>query len=191
MVKPSKLFFLSMFSSKNIFNLILSFILLTTTLAGVWLLHTGQYQQFTHNSTVVLALIAMSLFLSLVFVVRLSLLAIKNLQQSISDMEMKNRHNQDAILRLLDEMEVLADGDLTASATVTDEITGAIADSVNFTVDELRNLVTKIDSTTIEVASAAQETQATALHLTDASDHQAQQITEVSSAITEMAASIE
>jgi len=106
-------------------------------------------------------------------------------------MELRNRHNQDAILRLLDEMGDLADGDLTVSATVTEDITGAIADSVNFTIDELRSIVTQINTTTLQVASAAQETQATALHLTDASDHQAQQITEVGSAITQMAGSIE
>jgi twitching motility protein PilJ len=94
-------------------------------------------------------------------------------------------------LQLLDEMGDLADGDLTVSATVTEDITGAIADSVNFTIDALRNLVTQINSTTVQVATAAQETQATALHLTDASDHQAQQISEVTSAITNMAASIE
>ncbi|MCL4143623.1 UNVERIFIED_CONTAM: hypothetical protein GTU68_048321 [Idotea baltica] len=106
-------------------------------------------------------------------------------------MELHSRHNKDAILRLLDEMGDLADGDLTVSATVSDDITSAIADFVNFTIDELRNLVTTINTTTLQVASAAQETQATALHLTDASDHQAQQITEVSTAINQMAGSIE
>jgi twitching motility protein PilJ len=113
------------------------------------------------------------------------------LQASLDEVEKRSRQNQDAILRLLDEMGDLADGDLTVSATVTENITGAIADSVNFTIDELRNLVTQINTTTLQVASAAQETQATALHLTDASDHQAQQITEVSTAITDMAGSIE
>jgi twitching motility protein PilJ len=106
-------------------------------------------------------------------------------------MELQNRQNQDAILRLLDEMGDLADGDLTVSATVTEDITGAIADSVNYTIDALRSLVEQINSTTLQVAEAAQETQSTAHHLTDASEHQAQQITEVSSAITQMAGSIE
>lgn len=106
-------------------------------------------------------------------------------------MEVQNRHNQDAILQLLDEMGDLADGDLTVTATVTEDITGAIADSVNYTIDALRDLVENINSTTVHVASAAQETQATALHLTDASAHQTQQITDVSTAISEMAGSIE
>ena len=102
-----------------------------------------------------------------------------------------NTRNQEAILRLLDEMGNLADGDLTVSATVTEDITGAIADSVNYTIDALRSLVTSINDTTQQVSSAAQQTQATAIHLAEASDHQAQQITGASAAINEMAVSIE
>ena len=102
-----------------------------------------------------------------------------------------NKRNQEAILRLLDEMGDLADGDLTVQATVTEDITGAIADSINYAIDALRNLVQAINETTQQVSSAAQQSQATAMHLADASDHQAQQITAASSAINEMAVSIE
>lgn len=51
--------------------------------------------------------------------------------------ENENRRNQDAILRLLNDMADLADGDLTIRAAVTEDLTGAIADSINFTIDEL------------------------------------------------------
>ena len=102
-----------------------------------------------------------------------------------------NTRNQEAILRLLDEMGDLADGDLTVTATVTEDITGAIADSINYAIDALRNLVAAINDTTQQVSTAAQQTQATAMHLAEASDHQAQQITDASSAINEMAMSIE
>ncbi len=105
--------------------------------------------------------------------------------------EETNTRNQEAILRLLDEMGDLADGDLTVTATVTEDITGAIADSINYAIDALRNLVAAINDTTQQVSTAAQQTQATAMHLAEASDHQAQQITDASSAITEMAVSIE
>jgi twitching motility protein PilJ len=105
--------------------------------------------------------------------------------------EEMNATNQEAILRLLDEMGDLADGDLTVSATVTEDITGAIADSINYAIDALRNLVSAINDTTQQVSSAAQQTQATAMHLAEASDHQAQQITDASTAINEMATSIE
>ncbi|MFN9967415.1 MAG: methyl-accepting chemotaxis protein [Lysobacteraceae bacterium] len=102
-----------------------------------------------------------------------------------------NQRNQEAILRLLDEMGSLAEGDLTAKATVTEDITGAIADSINFAIDQLRALVGTINETAVQVAAAAQETQATAMHLADAAEHQAQQITSASAKISEIAASID
>jgi len=102
-----------------------------------------------------------------------------------------NQRNQEAILRLLDEMGSLAEGDLTVKATVTEDITGAIADSVNFAVEALRSLVTTINETAVQVSAAAQETQATAMHLAEAAEHQAQQITSASAAINDMAKSID
>ncbi|PZO06919.1 MAG: chemotaxis protein [Lysobacteraceae bacterium] len=102
-----------------------------------------------------------------------------------------NQRNQEAILRLLDEMGSLAEGDLTVKATVTEDITGAIADSINFAVEALRSLVSTINETAVQVAAAAQETQATAMHLAEAAEHQAQQIASASAQINEMASSID
>lgn len=102
-----------------------------------------------------------------------------------------NQRNQEAILRLLDEMGSLAEGDLTVKATVTEDITGAIADSINFAVEALRSLVSTINETAVQVAAAAQETQATAMHLAEAAEHQAQQITSASAQINEIASSID
>jgi len=112
-------------------------------------------------------------------------------RRQIRETEALNKRNQDAILRLLDEMGSLAEGDLTVKATVTEDITGAIADSVNFAVEALRSLVTTINETAVQVAAAAQETQATAMHLAEAAEHQAQQITSASAAINEIAVSID
>ncbi|ACL73974.1 putative methyl-accepting chemotaxis sensory transducer [Thioalkalivibrio sulfidiphilus HL-EbGr7] len=103
----------------------------------------------------------------------------------------QNRRNQRAILRLLDEMTNLAEGDLTVHATVTEDITGAIADSVNYAIDALRSLVTTINQTALQVSTAAVKTQSTALRLADASNHQAREIASASSSITDMADSIE
>ena len=191
MNSPSKLFFSSLFSKGNLLNLFFTIAFTGFTIFGIWLLATGQYQQFLDDALLFSAGIVASFLLTIIMLLRLSYRPIKTLKNSMDTMELQNRHNQDAILRLLDEMGDLADGDLTVTATVTEDITGAIADSINYTIDALRNLVENINSTTLQVASAAQETQATAIHLTDASDHQAQQITEVSSAITDMASSIE
>ncbi len=101
-----------------------------------------------------------------------------------------NRRNQRAILRLLDEMADLAEGDLTVYATVTEDITGAIADSVNFTIDELRTLVTTINNTAAEVSRSTEKTQQTAISLADASAKQAREIASASAAITDMAESM-
>jgi twitching motility protein PilJ len=124
---------------------------------------------------------------SIIFLV-LSLNRAQRLRYQTS-MELNNR-NQEAIMRLLDEMGSLAEGDLTVKATVTEDMTGAIADSINFAVEQLRSLVQTINDTSVQVASSAQETQATAMHLAEAAEHQAQQINTASTRITEIATSI-
>ncbi|MDZ7828443.1 MAG: methyl-accepting chemotaxis protein [Halofilum sp. (in: g-proteobacteria)] len=103
----------------------------------------------------------------------------------------QNLRNQRAILRLLDELSTLADGDLSTHATVTEDITGAIADSVNSAIDALRSLVTTINATAEDVARAADRTQSTAIRLAEASNHQAREIAAANEAITEMASSME
>ncbi|ASK35868.1 chemotaxis protein [Alcanivorax sp. N3-2A] len=107
------------------------------------------------------------------------------------ELESENQRNQAAILRLLDELGDLADGDLTVEATVTEDFTGAIADSINYSIDQLRSLVQTINHSAVQVASAAQETQSTAMHLAEASEHQAQEIAGASAAVNEMAVSID
>ena len=128
---------------------------------------------------------------ALVLLVVLGFKLMGETRRRLSETAETNRRNQDAIMRLLDEIGDLASGDLTAQATVTEDITGAIADAINYAIDALRRLVSTINETTVQVSSAAQETQATAMHLAEASDHQAEQITAASAAINEMAISIE
>ena len=103
----------------------------------------------------------------------------------------QQERNQEAILRLLDELGSLADGDLTVQATVTEDITGAIADSINFAIEALRDLVVTINDTALRVDAAAKQTQATAGHLAEASNNQSEQITSASQQISDMAQSIE
>jgi twitching motility protein PilJ len=103
----------------------------------------------------------------------------------------QNDRNQQAILRLLDEMGSLADGDLTVEATVTEDITGTIADSFNFAIEELRKLVTTVNETAIMVDSAAKQTENTAAHMAKAADNQTREINAATESIVSMAASIE
>ena len=103
----------------------------------------------------------------------------------------QNERNQQAILRLLDELGSLADGDLTVEATVTEDITGAIADSINYAIEKLRELVTTINETAIMVDSAAKQTKSTAGHMAKAADNQSREINAATESIVSMAASIE
>jgi twitching motility protein PilJ len=103
----------------------------------------------------------------------------------------QNERNQQAILRLLDELGSLADGDLTVEATVTEDITGAIADSINYAIEKLRELVATINETAIMVDSAAKTTASTAVHMARAADTQAKEISAATESIVSMAGSIE
>jgi len=103
----------------------------------------------------------------------------------------QNERNQQAILRLLDELGSLADGDLTVEATVTEDITGAIADSINYAIEKLRELVATINQTAIMVDSAAKQTENTAVHMARAAETQAREISAATESIVSMAASIE
>jgi twitching motility protein PilJ len=103
----------------------------------------------------------------------------------------ENDRNQQAILRLLDELSNLADGDLTVQATVTEDITGAIADSINYAVDALRGLVTTINASAIQLDSATRQTQALSAHLAKASGAQSKQIASATENAAKMAGSVE
>jgi len=103
----------------------------------------------------------------------------------------QNERNQQAILRLLDEMGSLADGDLTVEATVTEDITGTIADSFNYAIEELRKLVATVNETAIMVDSAAKQTENTASHMAKAADNQGREINAATESVVSMASSIE
>ena len=103
----------------------------------------------------------------------------------------QNERNQQAILRLLDELSSLADGDLTVQATVTEDITGAIADSINYAIEALRDLVTTIKDSSILVDAASKQTEGTARQLLRAGEAQAKQAAAASESMARMAMSIE
>jgi len=103
----------------------------------------------------------------------------------------QNRETQDAILKLLDEMGSLADGDLTIEAEVTDQVTGAIADSINFAVQEMRDLVARINTATAQVTSESESTANVARELSRASAAQADEITKTTAQIQAMSSSMQ
>ncbi|MDR0275384.1 MAG: methyl-accepting chemotaxis protein [Burkholderiaceae bacterium] len=101
-----------------------------------------------------------------------------------------NDANQAAILRLMNELQAVAEGDLTQEATVTEDITGAIADSVNYTVEELRSLVGSVQNTTARVGEIMEKTQSTSTDLLAASTEQLREIRETGQSVLEMAGRI-
>jgi twitching motility protein PilJ len=102
----------------------------------------------------------------------------------------QNDQNQDAILRLMNEMQTFAEGDLTLRATVTEDITGAIADSVNFAIEELRTLVGRINTAVEQVTSATESAQQTSTQLLAAAERQSQEIRTTGSQVLGMARAI-
>jgi len=149
---------------------------------------TARYQGLGTGTTllfaVVFALIALAALLAL------GILNVREAQRRAQEAAQENRRNQDAILRLLNEMGDLAEGDLTVQATVTEDITGAIADSVNFAIEELRTLVQGINRAAEQVADSSAEARVNAEELLKDSELQARQIAETTQAVQEMSRSI-
>jgi twitching motility protein PilJ len=101
-----------------------------------------------------------------------------------------NDANQAAILRLMNELQTVAEGDLTQQATVTEDITGAIADSVNYTVEELRQLVSQVQGTVGRVTETTQQVEATSTELLAASTEQLREIRDTGESVLQMAGRI-
>ncbi|WP_374666658.1 methyl-accepting chemotaxis protein [Acinetobacter sp.] len=151
--------------------------------------------KLSSGSNLAIAIPALFLLLCLVgfliCVFRLLALRGQSDKQRVTRLQDEYDRNQNAILRLLDEIADLADGDLRSYATVSEDFTGAIADSINFAIDQLRDLVSRITETSQEVAQYTANTQGITNQLAEASEHQAQEIAGASAAINEMAVSID
>ena len=104
--------------------------------------------------------------------------------------EVVNRENKDAILQLMNELGDLADGDLTSTATVSENITGAIADSINYTIEELRLLVGRINDAANRVTAATEIARQTSAELLTAAERQSREIQDAGQSALEMARSM-
>ena len=101
-----------------------------------------------------------------------------------------NNANQASILRLMNELQTVAEGDLTQEATVTEDITGAIADSVNYTVEELRQLVGNVQQTASRVTQTTAQVENTSTELLASSTEQLREIRETGQSVLDMASRI-
>jgi twitching motility protein PilJ len=131
----------------------------------------------------VLGVVSVLAFLTLLLVGKVY---IDDGRRRAEDSERQSRSNQEAILRLLDEIGNLANGDLTVRAKVTEEVTGAIADSINYTIDELRRLVTGITAAATEVTAATKQAQSVTGQLLQAAQRQSTEIQGTGRAVAQM-----
>jgi twitching motility protein PilJ len=129
-------------------------------------------------------------FLALLMLLAIGKVWIDEGRRRAEESEQMNKSNQEAILRLLDEMEILKRGDLTVRAKVTEDVTGAIADAINSTIEELRRLVTGINAAAQQVTSATAEAQSISGQLLQAAQKQANEIQGTGQSVAEMTVSM-
>ena len=146
------------------------------------------YQPTARLTSVVMITAAVLVLLVLMLVSKVYL---DDSRRRAQEAEHSNRRDQEAILRLVNELSNLAEGDLTAKATVSDDITGAIADSVNYTIGELRKLVVGIITASDQVMHATHEAETISTGLLAAAQKQSGEITGVSEAVQLMTQSIQ
>ena len=160
-------------------------LLLAGTLAGL------VYVVFTEEGAMINNQSLMFAVGGILLVAVIGMVMIRETRKQLEEQASQNERNQAAILQLLDELADLAEGDLTVHASVTENFTGAIADSINFAIDQLRGLVSNINGLSRQVAKAVDGTQDTAGKLSAAAESQAKEIGAASKAINEMAVSID
>jgi len=152
------------------------------------------FSQTTGITNMIMRLIggcALAALLVLLFAIKVYRTEVNVRQASIDRQrqhsEEERNHTQAAILRLMNEMGDLADGDLTIRTTVSEDITGAIADSVNYTIEELAALVSRINDAAGRVTTATQTAQHTSAELLDATERQSHQIEDAGATVQNMA----
>ena len=131
------------------------------------------YQSSSRIATFAALLFGLLLFLSLLLLAKAF---VEDSRRNAEEAARINSQNQNAILRLMNEMGDLADGDLTVRATVTEDVTGAIADSLNYTTEEFRKLVARIITAVEQMGHATKEAEDISKGLLDATQKQAQEI---------------
>jgi len=161
-----------------------------TLVVNVEDLTTKTSQEVSNLLLIILSTLAVLGALILFAMIYFGIKQVKAIDASVKRLEDDGQSNQMAVLNLLDEMGDLADGDLTVRAEVRENITGAIADSINYTIDNLRDLVTEITRASEQVNTATAQAQETSVSLLSATEQQYKQITETTDAVTTMTRSI-
>ena len=160
-----------------------------TLLGAAERLSTGYEEQLAARRVNFVAMGVVSV-LAVLLLLMIGKVYLDDTRRRAEESERQNRANQDAILRLLDEIGNLADGDLTVRAKVTEAMTGAIADSINYTIDELRRLVADINDAAQQVTEATDDAQAVSGQLLQATQRQTSKIEQTGQSVAQMALSM-
>src|SRR5687767_2247473 len=150
----------------------------------------GAYEQQLEGRRVNAIVLASVSLLALLCLLLIGKVYLDDSRRRAEESELVNRGNQEAIQRLLDEITNLANGDLTVRAQVTEHMTGAIADSINYTIDELRRLVTGITDASQQVTAATEQAQSVSGRLLEAAQKQSTEIQGTGQSVTLMAQSM-
>ncbi len=145
----------------------------------------GDFTEARRKWPLILALVFGGL--TLLFASLIGFLFLSDARRRAAEADIENKRNQEAILRLLNEMGDLADGDLTIRAKVTEDITGAIADSMNYTIEELRSLVTGVNNASGQVSAKSLQAQSVSNQLLDAAERQSKEIQDTTQQVLSVA----
>jgi twitching motility protein PilJ len=145
----------------------------------------GDFAETKRTWPLILAIIFGAL--TLLFASLIGFLFLSDARRRAAEADVENKRNQEAILRLLNEMGDLADGDLTIRAKVTEDITGAIADSMNYTIEELRSLVTGVNNASGQVSAKSMQAQTVSNQLLDAAERQSKEIQDTTQQVLSVA----
>ncbi|UJF25296.1 methyl-accepting chemotaxis protein [Suttonella sp. R2A3] len=158
----------------------------TTTIFGHNLYYASIYVGLPASLFLMLLCIALWAFF-----VRGNYRSWEEIEKDIETLELREQRDQDTILRLMDELAELSNGDLTVEAQVTEDFTGAIADSVNFAIESMRDLVGSINLTANEVSGASERTKILSKEMTGSALAQMEELKELSEILREMVQSLD
>lgn len=96
---------------------------------------------------------------------------------------------QASVMRLMDEVSGLAEGDLTTRAEVTADITGAIADGFNAMAEQLSIVVRDVKRATMKLSATTTEVSTAAEKTVETSEEQAVKVSDAMASISELVSS--
>ncbi len=143
----------------------------------------------TIDKRVIILIACLTLFiLAMLFFMVASVL--KDLRGRERATAFEGRRNQEAILKLLEETTPMGEGDLTVRASVDEAITGAIADALNFMLEEMSAVIRRINSTADQVTQETETVQDVSERLYIASQKQSQEIETTANTVLQVTQSI-